>query len=70
MTPYEVLSLAEQAGLHPYYEAQEFQIVRFAELHRKAVLTEAIQKLHQNPYSLTKGECIDELRLLHQDPET
>lgn len=49
MTPYEILTLAEQAGLHPYYEAQEFQILRFAELLRKAVLTEAIQTLHQDP---------------------
>lgn len=33
-------------------------------------MTQEFVTLHQNPYNMTKGECIDELRLLRQNPET
>lgn len=45
------------------------QFVAIAEAVQDAVLLKAIRTLHQNPYNMTKGECIDELRLLRQNPE-
>lgn len=39
-----ILKLREQAGLQPYYDAQERQIERFAEL----IVQECVNVLHDN----------------------
>ena len=67
MSEQELLALWE-SKFRSWIGAEQF--IAISEAVQDAVLLKAIQTLHQDPYSLTKSECIDELRLLRQNPET
>lgn len=66
MSPEQIDTLWQQA-LRENEAHGEPTAHRFAALVRREVLLNVIQRLNQNPYSLTKSECISEVQAMRGD---